>query len=156
MNNPSLRDFKEPQAPVTVRFMRLHRDAKAPYRATEGAAAYDLYAVSMDWDSKNQVYTYGTGLAFEIPPGYCGLLYPRSSIYKVGQIFPNCTGVIDSDYRGEVSMKFSYRDDPKVEYRPGDRIGQLIIMPIPAVAYVECDKLSTTTRGTGGYGSTGK
>lgn len=153
MNNPSLKDD---YAPVTVRFKKLHPEAKPPFRATEGAAAFDLYAVSMDWDPKNCVYTYGTGLAFEIPSGYCGLLYPRSSIYKVGQIFPNCVGVIDSDYRGEVSMKFSYRDDPASEYRPGDRIGQMVIMPIPAVEYVEADELSKTDRGVGGYGSTGR
>ena len=152
MNNPSCSNTPF----VTVKFKKLHPHAKAPFHATAGAAAYDLYAVSMDWDSKNCVYTYGTGLAFEIPEGYCGLLYPRSSIYKVGQIFPNCTGIIDADYRGEVSMKFSYRDDPKAEYRPGDRIGQLIIMPIPVVSFVESDELTTTARGLGGYGSTGR
>ena len=152
MNNPALTE----QLPIIVKFKKLRKNAVAPYHATAGAAAFDLTASTMDWDTKNGVITYGTGLAFEIPEGYCGLLYPRSSIYKVGQIFPNCTGVIDSDYRGEVSMKFAYRDDPKVEYRIGDRIGQLIIMPVPKVSYVESDELSQTARGVGGYGSKGK
>ena len=100
--------------------------------------------------------TYKTGLALEIPKGHVGLLFPRSSVYKTSMIMSNCVGVIDSGYRGEIMLKF--RDqwrDYSSRYEVGDRVGQLIIMPYPQVELEEVDNLSSTDRGSGGYGSTG-
>ena len=91
----------------------------------------------------------------EIPPGHVGLVFPRSSCYKHGMLLSNCVGVIDSDYRGEVTAVFLGTHDD-VSYEIGDRIAQLVIMPIPAVKFVEAEELSETQRGTGGYGSTGR
>ena len=102
------------------------------------------------------VVTYKTGLALEIPKGHVGLLFPRSSVYKTSMIMSNCVGVIDSGYRGEIMLKF--RDqwrDYSSRYEVGDRVGQLIIMPYPQVELEEVDNLSSTDRGSGGYGSTG-
>ena len=95
-------------------------------------------------------------LAVEIPPGYVGLFFPRSSICKTGLSMANSVGVIDSDFRGSISLVFYKNTQCIVPYFPGDRIGQLMIVPIPEVEYVEVEELSETERGAGGYGSTGK
>ena len=103
---------------------------------------------------------YKTGLAMEIPEGYVGLIYPRSSISKTKQMLRNHVGVIDSGYRGEVILKFGWfsqaaTPDSSV-YDAGDRIAQLMIVPHPKVEFVEVDELSDTDRGDGGFGSTGQ
>lgn len=152
MNNPSLQESE----PVVVLFKRLDPKADDPMRGSRFAAGYDLTAVSVDYDTKTATRCYGTGLAFEIPEGFAGFVFPRSSIFRQGQLLTNCVGVIDSDYRGEVYMRFADRDDCPSEYRLGDRIGQMIVMPVPKVEYVEAAELSETERGTGGYGSTGR
>ena len=139
---------------MKVRIKRLHPDAVVPKYAKAGDAGMDLTAIGMEreWD----VVTYKTGLALEIPKGHVGLLFPRSSVYKTSMIMSNCVGVIDSGYRGEIMLKF--RDqwrDYSSRYEVGDRVGQLIIMPYPQVELEEVDNLSSTDRGSGGYGSTG-
>jgi len=98
---------------------------------------------------------YGTGIAVEIPPGHVGLIFPRSSIFHTGLILTNSVGVIDSGYRGEIKAVFKAPGHYDI-YRIGERIGQLVIVPIPDVEYEEADELSETERGTGGYGSTGR
>ena len=115
----------------------------------------DLTAVSIDFDEWEHL-TYHTGLSIEIPEGYVGLLFPRSSVYKTGQFLTNSVGVIDSGYRGEIMLKYT-RDthSDKKAYRPGDRVGQIIILPYPKVEFEEVESLSQTERGSGGYGSTG-
>lgn len=139
---------------MKVKFKKLYPDAKAPYRATIGSAGYDLTAYGMDWYG-SKLIKYTTGIAVEIPEGHVGLLFPRSSCYKVGMRLTNCVGVLDCDYRGEIS--FVYRKEHREEhYHQGERIGQLVIVPIPDVEFVEADELTETERGTGGYGSTGK
>lgn len=139
---------------MKVRIKRLHPDAIIPKYAKEGDAGMDLTAISME--REYDVVTYKTGLALEIPKGHVGLLFPRSSVYKTSMIMSNCVGVIDSGYRGEIMLKF--RDqwrDYSSRYEVGDRVGQLIIMPYPQVELEEVDNLSSTDRGSGGYGSTG-
>lgn len=139
---------------LTVRFKKLHPDAKVPYQGTPGSAGWDLTAVSkVCMDSKTVKYF--TGLAVEIPEGHVGFVFPRSSVYKTGQMLTNCVGVIDSDYRGEITAVFATKIGNK-DYNVGDRIMQLVIMPYPAVKFVEAEELTETERGTGGYGSTGK
>ena len=135
---------------MKIKIKKLHQNAIIPNYAKEGDAGLDLTAVSVE-EQGNHI-TYHTGIAVEIPKGYVGLLFPRSSIYKTNQILSNSVGVIDSGYRGEIMMKFTRSHD---QYTPGCKIGQLIIMPYPQIEFEEVDDLSDTERGTGGYGSTG-
>lgn len=141
---------------MQVRIKRLNPAAELPSKAHEWDAGFDLKAVSM---TVTQDYMeYGTGLAFEIPEGHVGLLFPRSSISKKELLLANSVGVLDAPYRGEVTFRFKYNHTPDLEkyYRVGDRIGQLLIIPIPQIEFVFADDLSDTARGTGGYGSTGQ
>lgn len=142
---------------MDIRIKRLHADAVIPRYAKEGDAGMDLTATSKYYDTDGNV-CYGTGLAFEIPSGYVGLVFPRSSICKKSLLLSNAVGVIDSGYRGEVSFKFKPCDvasEDFTEYEVGDRIGQIIIIPHPIIELVEVPELSETERGTSGYGSTG-
>jgi len=137
---------------MKIKMKKLHPDAVIPRYAKPGDAGMDLTAVWMNQEM--DLVTYGTGLAAEIPGGHVGLLFPRSSIYKTKMVLTNCVGVIDSGYRGEIMMKFKMTDN-RTMYSVGDRIGQLVIMPYPKVEFEEVDELSETSRGSGGYGSTG-
>ena len=138
---------------MKVKIKKLHTEAVIPKYAKPGDAGMDLTAVDVSSDQYGCL-TYHTGLAIQIPSGHVGLLFPRSSIYKTGQTLTNCVGVIDSGYRGEIMMKFTLSGN-RNEYEIGDRIGQLIIMPFPLIEFQEVSDLSTTDRGSGGYGSTG-
>lgn len=138
---------------MNVKVKKLHKNAIIPFYAKDGDAGLDLTAVSVEQIGDN-IFKYGFGLAFEIPKGYVGYVFPRSSVYKVGMILSNCVGVIDSGYRGEVSAVFG--DLGGVGYSIGDRIAQLIIMPIPKINLVESDNLEDSERGSGGYGSSGR
>ena len=158
---------------MKVRIKRLYEDAKLPTKAHADDAGFDLYAHSKSFDGDNVVY--GVGVAMEIPKGYVGLVFPRSSNAKKDLILSNSVGVIDSGYRGEISFKFKKNLKLRTEYGTmgfdneielvkggykeyslGDRIGQIIIMPYPEVEFVEVDELSETERGEGSYGSSGK
>lgn len=151
---------------MKVKIKKTHPNAIIPHYAKKGDAGLDLTATSMYYDEYGNI-CYGTGLAFEIPEGYVGLIFPRSSICKEQLLLSNAVGVIDSGYRGEVSFKFKpslaldslqYVTDRKLYgvYEVGDRIGQMIIMPYPSVEFEEVEELSETERGDGGYGSSGK
>lgn len=139
---------------MDVLYKKLMLTAQEPYRATSGSAGYDLCATSKEWDEDTQCWKYGTGLAFDIPAGCVGLVFPRSSVYKYGLTMANCVGVIDSDYRGEVSACFRGTKDSKT-YAIGDRCCQLVVIKCPEIDWVECDSLTPTKRGVKGYGSTG-
>ena len=91
----------------------------------------------------------------EIPKGYVGLIFPRSSISKTAHYLRNAVGVIDSGYRGEIMFKFAINTHNSPVYEVGERIGQIIIMPYPEVEFEEAWEFSKTERGKGGYGSTG-
>ena len=142
---------------MQVRVKKLHKDAVIPAYGKPGDAGMDLTAISIEKDNYGNV-VYGTGLAIEIPEGHVGLLFPRSSNSKTDLYLTNHVGVIDSGYRGEIMFKF--RANPSLInariHRPGERIGQLIIIPYPQVTLVESAELSDTERGDGGFGSTGK
>ena len=145
---------------MKVNVKKLDSNAVVPTYAKHGDAGMDLTATSKSYDEHGNV-CYGTSLAFEIPNGYVGLLFPRSSNTKKDLILGNSVGVIDSGYRGEVVLKFRpviplERDiefGPR-EYNIGDRIGQIVIMPVPQIEFNVVDELSTTDRGVGGFGST--
>lgn len=142
---------------MQVNVKRNHKDAVIPSYAKDGDAGLDLTAVSKEIiNTDNGDYVkYGTGLSFEIPKGFVGYLFPRSSCYKKDMLMSNSVGVIDSGYRGEVSAVFIAGDNDH-SYEIGDRVMQLVIMPIPKVTLIPVEKLSETDRGTGGFGSTGK
>lgn len=151
---------------MKVRIKKLCENAVMPRKAHADDAGFDLVATSKKIDDSGSL-VFGTGLAFEIPIGFVGLLFPRSSNAKKDLLVGNSIGVIDSGYRGEVTMKFkpAFRfqdgggEPEKVEgrfYDVGDRIGQLIIMPYPEIEFDEVDELSESERGTGGYGSSGR
>lgn len=141
---------------MKVKVKRLNSEAVIPKYAHSTDAGLDLTAVSYERDSDNNI-VYHTGLSIEIPEGYVGLIFPRSSLSRYNLSLTNSVGVIDSSYRGEILFKFkeTSNDFPKV-YIPGDRIGQLIIMEYPKVELVEVDTLSDSDRKEQGFGSTGR
>lgn len=143
---------------MKVKIKKLHENAVIPKYAKAGDAGLDLTATSKTWNPDAKAYVYGTGLAVEIPEGYVGLIFPRSSNYKKDVFMTNSVGVIDSGFRGEILVCFKDRDEGKKHYpyEVGDRIAQLIILPYPTVEFEEADELSETERGAGGHGSTGK
>jgi dUTP pyrophosphatase len=140
-----------------MRFRKMTTTATTPTRGTPGAAGLDLYS-----DTECLVISYktemvGTGIAVEIPEGYVGLLFLRSSIGKAGVALANGVGVIDSDYRGEVQLCLTYAHDMGGHHiRQGDRIAQLVVVPAPMFDLTEVDALTPTERGAGGFGSTGR
>ena len=150
---------------MEVRIKKLHPDAVIQKYAKTGDAGLDLTAVTKSYDRDGNI-VYGTGLAFEIPDGYVGLVFPRSSLSSLDIALSNCVGVIDSGYRGEVTAKFKPAMLFNREQRPiilnnriyevGERVAQIIIIPYPKIEFIESDELSETERGTGGYGSSGK
>ena len=166
---------------VKVKFKKLHPDAVTPKYAKPGDAGMDLVAIdriiSTDNDEQADYIEYKTGLAFEIPEGYVGLLFPRSSNSKKDLTLTNSVGIIDSHFRGEVTLRYKVdatydrivsefsnkivlEDEggdqfTQLIYDIGDRVGQLIIIPYPQIEFEEVEELSETERGDGGYGSTG-
>ena len=146
---------------MKVKIKKLHENAVIPSYSKDGDAGQDLTATSKEYDHNGNI-VYGTGLAFEIPKGYVGLLFPRSSNSKMDLTLSNSVGVLDSGYRGEVMFKFKPLQTDQFgnyisfsEYKTGDRIGQIIIMPYPQIEFEEVTDLSESERGLGGYGSTG-
>ena len=118
----------------------------------------DLTAVDVEFT--DDYISYKTGIAIEIPKGYVGLVFPRSSNSKKDLLLTNSVGVIDSGYRGEIEIRYKTILNNKKEnisiYNTLDRVGQIMIIPYPSITFVEVDELSQTERGDGGFGSTGK
>ena len=143
---------------MKVKIKKLSPDAVIPTYAKVGDAGMDLVATSMKFDGTQ--ITYGTGLAMEIPEGFVGLVFPRSSIRKTDLSLSNSVGVIDSGYRGEIQATFKkiqgISNNALDNYKVGDRIFQLMIIPHPTIQFIEVNELSSTERGEGGFGSTGK
>ena len=135
-----------------VKFKKLDSNAKDPFRANVTDAGWDLTAIDMDIDAQKGLVTYKTGIAVAIPTGNVGLLFPRSSVYKQQLFLANSVGVIDAGYRGEIMFKYRMLSlDPL--YKVGDRIGQLVIMPILDVFWDETQELPESERGVGGFGA---
>lgn len=145
---------------MKIKFKKLHKNAVLPVYAKYGDAGMDMTAVSYNYPARGNYIEYKTGLSVEIPEGYVGLLFPRSSISKMELSLANSVGVLDSGYRGEVSFRF--KEDPTcisetlIKYRIGDRIGQLIILPYPTITPEWSETLSDSERGQDAYGSSGK
>lgn len=141
---------------MKVKIKRLIEGAIIPKKAHAQDAGFDLFAVSKEVVDEGDYgfIEYDTGIGLEIPENHVGLVYPRSSISKTGHILANSVAVIDSNYRGSIKLRFKTIPDC-VEYVPGDRIGQLIIMPYPKIEFEEVEKLSNSDRAEGSFGSTG-
>ena len=141
-----------------MRFKKLTTTAVTPTRGTPGSAGLDLYAdgdVLVAAGCINR--TVGTGIAVEIPEGYVGLLFLRSSMGQHNVSLANSVGVIDSDYRGELKLSVVYTAEMGGHFiRQGQRVAQLVVVPAPTFDLIEVDELSDTQRGEGGFGSTGK
>lgn len=139
---------------MKVNIKKLHADAVIPKYAKESDAGLDLTATSIISEDHDRI-VYGTGLAMEIPEGFVGLVFPRSSIRKYDLQLTNSVGVIDAGYRGEIQATFLKSDYTGKFYQIGDRIAQIIIMEYPTVVFQEITELSDSERGTGGHGSSG-
>lgn len=137
---------------LEIKIKKIHPDAIIPKYAKPGDAGMDVIAVSKKETDK--FIEYGTGLSFEIPENYVMLIFPRSSVTNKDLMLKNSVGMLDSDYRGELILRFNKFGG--LNYEIGERIGQIIIFPYPNIEFKEVDKLSETSRGNGGFGSTGK
>jgi dUTP pyrophosphatase len=141
---------------MEVRIKKLSETAVIPTYAISGDAGMDLVATRIISNTTFDV-SYGTDLAMEIPNGFVGLVFPRSSIRKYELALSNSVGVIDSGYRGELQATFKKENGlDSLAYKVGDRIAQIIIIPYPPIEFDEVAELSDTERGDGGFGSTGK
>ena len=142
-----------------VKLKKLSPDATIPTYAKDGDAGMDMVATKIINENLGSI-TYGTDIVIEIPKGFVGLIFPRSSIRKTNLQLSNSVGVVDSGYRGEIQATFNkIQGIDNVErdtYKVGDRICQLMIIPHPPVNFIEVEELNNTERGEGGFGSTGK
>jgi dUTP pyrophosphatase len=134
-----------------------HPEAKLPLKATIGSAGFDLFAVSEKINIEDRYIEYSFGLSLEIPNGYVGLIFPRSSITKKDILLGNAVGVIDSDFRGEITARFkNLLPVGARKYKVGERIAQLVVMKLPdELTIKQVDQLDQTERGASGYGSSG-
>jgi dUTP pyrophosphatase len=158
---------------MVLTFRKLNDKSVAPTKAHSTDAGYDLTAISAELDNDGNV-VYHFGIAMEIPEGYAGLIFPRSSICKKDLALTNAVGVIDAGYRGEITAKFKVaqrvqgvlksapntavleRNGTARIYAVGERVAQLIIQKVEDVQWQEVNSLGDSERGTSGYGSTGK
>lgn len=141
---------------LKIKIKKVHPNAVIPKYSRDGDGAVDLVCVQrkFEWGA----FKYYSGIAVEIPEGYVGLLFPRSSISQKNQMMANAVGVIDSNYRGEICAVLKDIDSPRgiFRYEEGDRFAQLMIVPIPKIQFEEVSELSKSNRNTSGFGSSGK
>ena len=143
---------------MKIRIKKLDERAVTPTYGSEYSAGADLYALI---DGAVEILPHETlfihtGISVEIPEGYCGLVFARSSMgAKRGLAPANKVGVIDADYRGEIMVALHNHSEKPATVEYGERIAQLAIVPFLKAEFEESDELSDTVRGTGGFGSTG-
>jgi dUTP pyrophosphatase len=141
---------------MKIRIKKLNESAVIPSYAKSGDAGMDLIATSIINEEVFQI-TYGLGIALEIPEGFVGLIFPRSSVRKTDLSLTNSVGVVDSGYRGELQATFrKHKGVASSKYEVGDRICQIMIIPHPTIEFEQVEELNNTERGEGGFGSTGK
>ena len=154
---------------MQVKIKKLHPNAKVPTYATDGSAAFDLYALTVNGSHRfSSFVTEGypvlcdTGIAFELPPGYGMFILSRSGQgFKHDTRLSNCIGLLDFDYRGSAQVKLICDQDVPddqmpFDVSPGDRIAQAVILPTPHISFNVVDELTDTARGANGFGSTGQ
>jgi len=140
---------------MNVKIKKTLDNAVIPKYAKNGDAGMDLTVASIISNTSFQV-SYDSGLAMEIPEGYVGLVFPRSSIKNMELTLSNSVGVIDSGYRGSISATFNKTNGlDSLKYKVGERFAQIIILPYPQIQFIETQELSESERGEGGFGSTG-
>jgi len=138
---------------IQLKIKKLNNKAIIPSYAKEGDACFDLTSTSI---KQTDLYIeYGTGLAMEIPRGYVGLLFSRSSVTKQDLILKNSVGIIDSGYRGEIKLRFYETEKWGDVYGIGERVGQMMLVKIPIVEFFEVETLEDSDRSERGFGSTG-
>jgi dUTP pyrophosphatase len=140
-----------------LRFIKLSEKATLPTRAHDSDAGLDLYAAEAARIAPGARVSVGTGLAMAVPEGLAGLVLPRSGLaLKHGITLVNSPGLIDPGYRGEVRVLL-LNTDQTLDYKcsPGDRIAQLLLVPIATASPMQADALDTSSRGAGGFGSSG-
>lgn len=139
---------------MKINIKKLNPNAVIPtYKHVGVDMGMDITAITYEYDEEYDRFIYHTGLAFEIPEGYGMLIFPRSSNTKTDVYLPNSVGILDSSYRGELMFIYKNRDSNALKiqpYNPGDKIGQIVILPYPQIEFVEVDELSETERGTDG------
>jgi len=145
-------------AAVQIRMSKLKDEAVLPTQAHEGDAGLDLYACEAAHLGPEERWSVGTGVAVEVPDGHAGLVLPRSGLAREhGIALVNAPGLIDSGYRGEVRVLLLNTDPAEIfRVEPGERIAQLVIVPIAQAEPVEVEALSESARGDGGFGSSGR
>ena len=145
---------------MKLKIKLLNEKAKMPLRATEGSAGYDLFAAIDEPVTilPQQTVKIGTGVCLELPDaGMAAFVFARSGLGIKHNIVPaNCVGVIDSDYRGEVIVGLINLSSKPYEILPGDRIAQLVLLPVLHPETELCTELDETERGAGGFGSTNR
>lgn len=149
---------------MQVKLKLLYEDSQMPTKANPTDAGFDCYARRLIY---NELYVeYSLGFSIEIPEGYVGLIFARSSISKTDMTLANSVGVIDSGYRDEVRARFKMADkyvqvspnqyvNGAIIYKEGDRVCQLVIIPIPDIQLVRADNLDSAGDRGGGFGSSG-
>lgn len=142
---------------MKIKIKKLDERAIIPTSGTKYSAGYDLYLLEDVTINPHQNGKCPTGLAMEIPEGYFGAIFARSGLASKKSIRPsNCVAVIDSDYRGEITIVLHNDSNEAVTLNKNDRVAQIVIMPYLSVDFEQVDNLSETQRSSGGFGSTGK
>lgn len=146
---------------MKIKIKKLHENAIIPKYAKQGDAGMDLYVANWKFNvdsltDENTGVIIDSGIAIEIPDGFVGLVFPRSSIKSTGHRLSNAVGVIDSGYRGSIQAYFDIIDSSLMYYEVGDRFAQLIILPYPQIEFKEVKELSESERNDKGFGSSGK
>ena len=142
-----------------LRIKLLRENARVPETATPGSAGFDLCAALEEpvVICPGETKSIPTGLALQIENGYAGFIFARSGLgIRHGIVPANCVGVIDSDYRGEVLVGLYNHSGEPFTVNPGDRVAQLVLLPVHLPQIEVCGELEDTSRGTGGFGSTGR
>ena len=139
---------------VDVKIRKVHPDAVIPFRAHATDAGMDVTAISMEMTE--DYVEYDTGLQFQLPEGYAMLIFPRSSNSKKDLLLCNSVGILDAGYTGNLKLRFKLTTEGYTEkiYNPGDKVGQIMIIPYPEINFIETEVFNETERGDGGFGST--
>jgi dUTP pyrophosphatase len=139
---------------IDVKIRKVHPDAVIPFRAHATDAGMDVTAISMEMTE--DYVEYDTGLQFQLPEGYAMLIFPRSSNSKKDLLLCNSVGILDAGYTGNLKLRFKLTTEGYTEkiYNPGDKVGQIMIIPYPEINFIEAEVFNETERGDGGFGST--
>lgn len=155
-SNATMDIMENPRERIFVEVKLLNENAKLPTYAQPTDAGADIYSAENITINPGKTHLVSTGLSVAIPVGYMIQIYPRSGLsVKTGLRLANSVGIIDSDYRGEIKVAFTNISDEDVSISIGDRIAQMIVAPAPMISWRVVDELNETSRGEGGFGSTG-